>query len=85
MDDAMKEWSLNRLLFDSRDADETPKEVGALIWGWMTEHPTLERVATVVHSKELADSVNIRGVGKELRIRSFSASPAAIRWLTLLG
>jgi hypothetical protein len=82
---AMEEWRVRRLLFDSRDADETPSEVGERIWSWMSAHVELERVATLVRSPDLADSVNVRGIENAFHIRSFHKEPAAVRWLTLLG
>ena len=63
----------------------TPKDVGARIWSWLSDHPELARVATLVNSEELADSINMGGVGNDVRIRSFHKEPAAVRWLTILS
>ena len=84
IDQAMDRWQTYRLMFDSRDADRTPADVGARIWSWLSDHPRIERVATLVQSGELADSVDLQGIGNDIRIRSFHAEPAAERWLTML-
>ncbi len=71
MDSAMSDWQLDRLLFDSRDADDTPPEVGAMIWRWLSRHGSLARVATLVQSKVNAERIDLGGIGNDVRIRAF--------------
>ena len=85
MDAALSEWELDRLLFDSREADVSPPDVGAAIWKWLSESENIARVATLLQSAELATKVNLGGIGNDVRIRAFHQEPAAVRWLTILG
>lgn len=81
IDAALKTTGIPYLLFDSRDADRTPPEIQERIWGWLTEHRSLRRVATVMHSKDLAQNVRETGVGRGIRIKTFADEDAARAWL----
>jgi len=85
MDGAMRDWQQDRLMFDSREANDTLPEVGARIWSWLQGHPDVVRVATLVESSELADRINMGEIGVDgVRIRAFHRERAAARWLTIL-
>jgi hypothetical protein len=71
-----------RLLFDSRDSDQTPSDVQAAIWNWLQTCSSLERVATLVQSSNLAVSVRMQGIAKGVRIRAFAEEDEAVGWLT---
>lgn len=82
MDRAIGEWGHQDLLFDSRDSDLSSREVGDRVWAWLSQHSSLHRVATLVKSELLAQSINMGGISKRVRIRGFHEEAAAIEWLT---
>ncbi|MCO4747072.1 MAG: hypothetical protein KC912_19910 [Proteobacteria bacterium] len=84
LDEAMSLWGVDRMLFDSRDADGTPPKVGQRIWAWLEANEHLRRVATLVESEDRAERINTGGVGIDVRIRAFHNDAPAIRWLTTL-
>ena len=84
IDRALRDWKMNKIVFDSRDADTSPKDVGDHIWNWLATHEGIAGVATLVESEALAIAINMGGVGKGVRIRAFHREEPAIRWLTLL-
>jgi len=85
IDEAIAAWGATRILFDSRDSDEAPKEVADRIWTWLSNHTCVTRVATLVHSRERVRSIDMGSVGRGLRIRAFHSEGKAERWLTMLG
>ena len=81
IDATLNSTSISVLLIDSRDADVTPQNVQAVIWEWLTEHPSLRRVATVMRSVDLASNVRRIGRSRGIRIRTFPSVEEAEEWL----
>ena len=81
IDATLQGTGIERVLFDSRDADRTPPEAAAVIWSWLQRRVDIRKVATLMHSRPL--SRNMRRVGAEsgVRIRTFADERDARRWL----
>jgi hypothetical protein len=80
IDRALHMYALDLLLFDSRDADETPQEVQAVIWEWL-QRAKLKRMATLIRSDMKAVSLRMAALGKRLKIGTFADRDAALAWL----
>jgi hypothetical protein len=81
IDAALARSGVEVLMFDSRDADRTPPEVQAQIWDWLTRHTGIRKVATLMHSKDLAKMVRVNAVGNGVRLKTFDDEGQARRWL----
>lgn len=76
---------MRRLLFDSRDSDQTPAAVQSAIWDWLQTCTKLDRVATLVVSEALSISARMQGVAKSVSIRAFDTEREARGWLVGAG
>lgn len=72
---------VQRILFDSRDSDYTPPEVQTLLWNWL-ENAQLEKVGTLVESKNLAVSLRMTGLSKKIVMRAFDRMSTAEAWMS---
>lgn len=81
IDRALERSGIELLLLDSRDANRTSPEVQAVIWNWLSGHPKVRKVATLMHSKELGKSVRLAGAGQGVLIRAFHDEDRARTWL----
>jgi hypothetical protein len=81
IDDALKEQGLDRVMFDSRESEYRGGDVQTRMWEWLSHHPVLKRVATLVTSELLATSVNMTGVSKSVKIKAFADEVKAVSWL----
>ena len=84
IDDALASSGIERLLFDSREADRTKPEVAAAIWAWLSSTTRVRRVATVMNSEVLSANVRSTGVGMGVLIKAFATVEEAERWLFAL-
>ncbi len=69
------------LLLDSRDANRTSPEIQAVIWRWLSGHPKVRKVATLMHSAELGRAVRVAGAGQGVLIKAFRDEEKARVWL----
>ena len=81
IDAALTESGIELLMFDSRDADRTPPEVQEIIWSWLVGHVGIRKVATLMHSRDLAKKVRVTAVGSGLLLKTFDDEAKARRWL----
>ena len=81
IDQALETHGVSRVMFDSRDADYSEGEVQSRMWAWLTGHPVLDRVATLVQSPRLAVSVGLTGMSKGVKIKAFHIESEAATWL----
>lgn len=81
IDGALEQSGIELLIFDSRDADRTPPEVQEAIWNWLVGHSGIRKVATLMHSRDLAKKVRVTAVGSGLLLKTFADEDAARRWL----
>lgn len=72
---------MTRLVFDSRESKYEAGDVQTDMWAWLTSHPTLTRVATLVESELLATSVNMTGLSKGVKIKAFHDEATAVGWV----
>ena len=77
---ALAETGVTLILFDSRDSDTTPDDVGARLWEWLHEGP-VSRVATLIKSEMLQISVQLKGLAQNVRLRAFDDEQEALEWL----
>lgn len=78
---ALRRSRRRKILFDSRDSDVTPPDIQSLFWEWL-EGAKLQKIATLVTSKNLAVSVRMTGVSRGVNLRAFDSESAATRWLS---
>jgi hypothetical protein len=81
IDAALEESGIELLMFDSREADRTPPEVQEAIWNWLVGHSGIRKVATLMHSRDLAKKVRVTAVGSGLLLKTFADEDKARRWL----
>ena len=81
IDDALNSSGIELLLLDSRDANRTSPGVQAVIWSWLSGHPKVRKVATLMHSKELGKAVRVAGAGQGVLIKAFRDEDKARVWL----
>ena len=81
IDAALTNSGIELLMFDSRDADRTPPEVQEIIWSWLVGHSGIRKVATLMHSRDLAKKVRVTAVGSGLLLKTFDDESKARRWL----
>lgn len=80
MDQMLIHNHVKRILFDSRDSNYTPPEVQTLLWNWL-ENAKLEKVGTLVDSKNLAVSLRMTGLSKKIVMRAFDRMSVAEAWM----
>ena len=81
IDAALAESGIELLMFDSREADRTPPEVQEIIWSWLVAHVGIRKVATLMHSRDLAKKVRVTAVGSGLLLKTFDDETQARYWL----
>ena len=85
IDEVLEKTGQSLLLFDSRESERTPPEVGKRIWAWLEGNPRLRRVATLLESENLAVSVRMSGIAHAVKIKAFHTRDDAVAFLTYLG
>ena len=81
IDAALRASDCKALMFDSRESEYRGGDVQDRMWAWITGHPFVTRIATLVESERLATSVNMTGLTVGLKIRAFHAESGAETWL----